>query len=145
VDLSFSDVAIHKSHYDAVTTLDPWRWRLGDSFTLLLPTVLGHLFLERTDGTVWFLDTWSGELYQAAGNYDEFRAAVSGDQEFLSRWFMPELVVELRQAGTTLKPDECYTPLVSPGIGGNLMPANFMASPLRVHLATSAAECEGLR
>ena len=144
MELTFADVAVHKSGYDHATVLDPWRWRLGADFTPLLPTVFGHLFLEQADGTVWFLDTWSGELYKVAVDYAGFRAAVSGDQEFLSRWFMPEVVIALRDAGIRLEPGQCYTPFVSPGLGGDIAAGNFMAVPLRVHLATTAAECQQL-
>jgi hypothetical protein len=144
MELTLADVAIHKSGYDPATVLAPWQWRLRGQFASLLPTVLGHLFLERADGTIWFLDTWSGELYQVATDYNEFRSAMSGDQEFLNRWFTPELVVALRNAGLHLQPGECYTPFVSPGLGGTLTVDNFMVATLRVHLGTTAAECQAL-
>lgn len=144
MELTIADVAIHKNFFDPATILDPWRWRLRNDFAPLLPTVLGHIFLERTDGTVWFLDTWSGELHLVAGNYEEFRTSMSEDQEFLAHWFMPDLVAALKEAGICLEPGECFTSLVSPGLGGSLSPSNFMPASLLVHMATTAAECQQL-
>jgi hypothetical protein len=144
MELTLAQVAIHKSAYNPDTVLDPWRWRLGEGFAVLLPTVFGHLFLERADGTVWFLDTWTGDLHEVGPSYDSFRTAVSADQEFCSRWFLPALIVELRNAGLVLAPGQCYAPFVSPGVGGSTTPANFTTASLRLHLATSAAEVQQL-
>ena len=138
--LGLDALVIHKSTYDATTVLAPWEARLGKGFTILLPTRLGHVFLEATDGAIWFLDTWFGDLVKVCDTYDEFRKRVHDDSAFILERLMPDLVDDLLAAGMRADTGDCYSPFVSPLIGGGYSTDNFHVVSLRVHLATSAAE-----
>jgi hypothetical protein len=138
-NLELADLVVHHTQYDP-TIFEPWQEILDGSLTPLLPTVLGHLFLESTDRSVWFLDTWSGQLQQVAPDYQAFRSHIGTDEEFQDVLLTPNFIVALREAGMHLEAGQCYTPVVSPGLGGSLTPANFMVASLRVHLTTTAGE-----
>jgi type VI secretion system (T6SS) immunity protein Tdi1 len=138
--VELDDLIVHKSEYEADTVLEAWRPHIGDRVAVLLPTRLGHVFLERDDGEISFLDTWSGDLQRVCASYEEFRSRMPHDAELVDRWLMPDLVASLQEAGLKAARGECYSPYVSPGVGGSLSPSNFLEMSLRVHLATSAAE-----
>lgn len=145
MELTLADLVIGKEHYDPMSALDPWRWRVGEQCEVLLPTALGHLFLESNDGVISFLDTWSGDLHRVAEEYDGFRtimsSAESDEFDFL---LMPDVVAGLREAGILLEPGQCYVPYVSPALGGKFAAENFTVAALGLHLHTSAAECRAI-
>jgi len=141
MSLTLSELVIHKDHYDPAVVLDYWGWRLESSYSVLLPTALGHIFLERTDQSVWFLDTWSGDLLPVCESYDVFRTSIASDQGFIRHWFLADVVAGLLAAGMQRRPDQCFSAYVSPGLGSSLKPENFSTTTLKAHLATTAAEC----
>ena len=134
MELTWNDIAIHKSQYDAGTLLVCWRWLVDESFSAILPTALGDLFLEHRDGTIWFLDTCGGQMEQVAANYQEFKILL-GDDECLRSWFATELVADLLAAGLRRGSGECFSPSLPPIIGGKLEPSNFQACSLVAHHA----------
>ncbi len=138
--MDLTQLVIHKSAYEAQSLLAEWQRIVGSDLAVLLPTRLGHLFLEHADGTVWFLNTWSGELVRACESYEQFKVRISEDEGFVSEYLMPELIAELRKSGRTADGDACFSPAVSPGIGGSFDPENFVVMSLHAHLATAAAE-----
>ena len=144
MELEWAQLVIPASAYDAASVLGGWADILGPNLSVLLPTRLGHVFLEHADGTVWFLDTWSGGLTLACDSYEQFKAQVSQDDDFMARYLMPEVVADLVDSGRVADGDKCYSAVVSPGIGGSFDPKNFIVGSLRVHLATSAAEYSAL-
>jgi hypothetical protein len=143
-NLALADVAVHHSEYDP-DVFAPWLRLLSPDLTPLFPTVLGHLFLQHKDGGIWFLDTWAGQVHDVVEDYDLMRSLVGSNEEFFQTFFMPDLIIRLRESGLVLAPGQCYSPFVSPALGGSLAPDNFMVVTLKVHLATSAAEISSLR
>jgi hypothetical protein len=144
MELSLSQVIIHKSEYDPEQVLSPWLSLVGTDFSTLLPTALGHLFLERADGTIWFLDTWRGALEQVASDYNTFRDALEANPSFQSRYLMVDVVADLVGAGMIRSTGRCFTPFVSPGVGGSMLPDNFRTASLRLHQIGSAEELHAL-
>jgi hypothetical protein len=145
MDLDLEHLAIRQGGYDVADFAKHWGWRVGSEFVLLLPTALGNVFLERVDGTIWLLDTWAGDLHPVCDSYDSFRYAVGTDAEFVETWFLSSVIASLLAAGLTRGPDQCFTPFVSPALGGSLEPTNFSAVTLNVHWVTSSAECVALK
>ena len=143
--LTLEDLAVPKGAYDLSTVLEHWAWRVDESFSPLLPTALGNVFLERTDRSIWLLDTWSGELHRVCDTYETFRLAITQDQEFLRHWFLSDVNAEILETGIQRMADQCFSPFVSPSLGGTIAPENFSAISLNAQLATMAAECRALR
>ena len=142
--LTLNDLAIKSDHYDPATLLTDWAWRIGNEFSPIMPTSLGNVFLERSDGSIWLLDSWSGDILPVADVYDTFRTHVASDSEFVEHWFRATFVESLLQSGMERRPDQCFSPFVSPGLGGSLSPANFSVTSLHAHLATTSAESKVL-
>src|SRR5688500_5280240 len=105
--LAIEDLVVHHSQYDS-TVFEPWQALLDDSLAPLLATVLGHLFLESSDGSVYFLDTWSGQLQQVAPNDEAFRSYIGTDEEFQDVLLTPGFIAALRKAGIRLEGGQCY-------------------------------------
>jgi len=61
--LTLDEVVLRSDEYDPVTVAEPWIWRLGPGYTVLMPTVLGHLFLRDAEERIWFLDMWKVTCY----------------------------------------------------------------------------------
>jgi hypothetical protein len=70
------------------------------------------MFFARDDGTVWWLNTGSGELTRVAANVGEFQKLLATDHA--DEWFLPPLVEQLQAAGKVLQPGECYTYVTLP-------------------------------
>jgi hypothetical protein len=134
MELSWDDMAIHKNDYEAGKLLAGWRWLVDESFSVILPTVLGDLFLERCDGTIWFLDTCGGQLEQVAKRYDDFKSLLQ-DQQRLRDWFATDLLADLLTSGLRRNAGECFSPTLPPILGGKIEPSNFHACSLLAHQA----------
>jgi hypothetical protein len=144
MSLALVDLVIGRDHFDPQLVAKYWSWRLGGDASAILATVLGNVFAERTDGSIWFLDSWSGDLLPVCDSYEDFRAAVATDEGFVRNWFLPDLVETLLASDLERPPGHCFSPFVSPGRGGSLSAENFAVATLNVHLATMAAECRSI-
>jgi 8-oxo-dGTP pyrophosphatase MutT (NUDIX family) len=83
---------------EAVSALaTSWAWLLPDTWTPLLFSVLGDVFLEKPSGGVFWLNTGTGEVSRVADDADGFRAALG--TEVATDWFMPPLIERLRSSG----------------------------------------------
>lgn len=110
-----------------------WRWRTGPDATPWLVTALGDVFVKAADGRISFLDTYVGQLSDAAAaNTDWTRALQSAGN--LDQWFDPSLVTALRQRGLTLGPEQCFSPIEPLLLGGQMEPENFEVTDWRVHI-----------
>jgi hypothetical protein len=110
-----------------------WRWRTGVEATPWLVTALGDVFVKAADGRISFLDTYVGQLSDAAAaNTDWTRALQSAGN--LDQWFDPTLVTAIRERGLTLGPEQCYSPIEPLVLGGKMEPENFEVTEWRVHI-----------
>ena len=140
MELSISELLIHSSHYEREHVFASWGWRIGPDAEQIVVTTLGHVFFQAADGGLAFLDTWLGDVTRVADDFQEFRALLDGDSGFQDDYLRVDVIGDLLAAGLRLKPGECFSPFVSPGVGGSLNPDNFRALLLKLHLHTSAAE-----
>src|SRR6266404_4102625 len=112
--------------------LSDWRWLVQPSYTPVLMTAFGDLFLRDETDRVRFLDLMAGEFKQAVNSQDEFeRLCEEKDQR--RNWFMGFFVVELRKLYGDLAAGECYgckTPL---SLGRELDANNFERTDIQTH------------
>lgn len=90
---------------------DAWNWFLEDVGTPVLFSVWGDVFLDR-EGAIYWLNTGTGEMSQAASDLDDFKARLGGDQ--VDEWFLPGLVSQAHQAGLHPASGQCFTYLTYP-------------------------------
>jgi hypothetical protein len=115
------------------SVLGDWRWLVGDDAEPLLLTAMGDMFIRRpSSGEISFLDALEGSVESVATSYEDWKERLC-DDENLQRWFLPDLVDELRQRGMVLAPGQCYSPIHPPVLGGDLIPDNIEVTSWRVH------------
>ena len=126
--------------------LETWRWRIGADARPWLVTALGDVFVRAADGRISFLDTYVGELSEAAAANTDWTRALQNPGH-LEQWFDPSLVSALRHRGLILGPEQCYAPIEPLLLGGRMEPANFEVTEWRVHVGLMGrmrAEMNGL-
>jgi len=90
--------------------------------------------VRAADGRISFLDTYVGELSEAAAANTDWTRALNSPGN-LDQWFDPSLVSALRQRGLTLGPEQCYSPIEPLILGGKMEPENFEVTDWRVHVS----------
>jgi len=133
VTLAFPDLLAPVTLPGTGDALQSWRWRVGVDATPWLVTALGDVFVRAADGRISFLDTYTGELSEAAAANTDWTRALQNPGH-LEQWFDPSLVSALRQRGLTLGPEQCYSPIEPLILGGKMEPANFEVTDWRVHI-----------
>jgi hypothetical protein len=133
VKLAFPDLLAPVTLPGSGDPLQSWRWRTGTDVTPWLVTALGDVFVRASDGRISFLDTYVGELTEAAAANTDWTRALQNPGN-LDQWFDPSLVSTLRQRGLTLGPEQCYAPIEPLILGGKMEPENFEVTPWRVHI-----------
>src|SRR5678815_4403558 len=106
------------------TLLADWRWLVQPSFTPVLMTAFGDLFLRDEAGHIHFLDLMSGEFEQVAASADEFDRLCENREQRRS-WFVGFLLMELRKLRGDLAPGQCYSCKIPLSLGGHLEADNF--------------------
>jgi hypothetical protein len=133
VTLAFPDLLAPVTLPGTGDALQTWRWCVGADATPWLVTALGDVFVRATDGRISFLDTYVGELSEAAAANTDWTRALNSPGN-LEQWFDPSLVSALRQRGLTLGPEQCYSPIEPLILGGKMEPENFEVTDWRVHI-----------
>ena len=113
--------------------LESWRWRTGPDATPWLVTALGDVFVKTEGGRISFLDTYVGQLTEAAAANTDWTRALQNTGN-LEQWFDPSLVSALRQRGLRLGPEQCYSPIEPLVLGGKMEPENFEVTDWRAHV-----------
>ena len=132
--LAFPDLLAPVTLPGTGDALQSWRWRVGVDATPWLVTALGDVFVRAADGRISFLDTYVGELSEAAAANTDWTRALNSPGN-LDQWFDPSLVSALRQRGLTLGPEQCYSPIEPLILGGKMEPENFEVTDWRVHVS----------
>lgn len=131
--LAFPDLLAAVTLPGTGDALQSWRWRTGADAAPWLVTALGDVFVRAEDGRISFLDTYVGQLTEAAAaNTDWTRALQSPGN--LEQWFDPSLVGALRRRGLRLGPEQCYSPIEPLILGGRMEPENFEVTAWRAHV-----------
>jgi hypothetical protein len=107
-------LAFEKSHLladvdiqDVASAMAEWSWLLGSSWSPILVSAAGDVFLTDSTGAVARLDTGVGALEPVAETREEFEAALD-DPSTVADWFLEPVVNELRSEGKQLDRGQCY-------------------------------------
>ena len=90
------------------SALSEWSWLLRDEdWKPVLVSASGDVFLARSSGGIFRLDTGSGELSRIAENISEFAFAL--EQPDVARdWLLTTVIEELLNSGCNLAPGQCF-------------------------------------
>jgi hypothetical protein len=131
--LAFADLLAPVTLPGPDDALETWRWRVGGEATPWLVTALGDVFMKSRDGRITFLDTYVGQVEEAAAANTEWTTALQGAGH-VDKWFDPALVAAIRARGLRLGPEQCYSPIEPLILGGKMEPGNFEVTEWRVHV-----------
>ncbi len=131
--LAFADVVAPVTDLAAGDALEDWRWLVGPDAMPLMLTALGNLFCELPGGEVALLDTYAPAFDVVASGREAWKERLL-DADTYGEWFLPGLVVAIRDLGVLLADGQCYSPHQPLVLGGQLEPENFAATDWRVHL-----------
>lgn len=121
--------------------LDEWRWLVKETFTPILCTALGDLFLQGPAGQVFRLDVELGVFRSAARDAEAFEAEAMLSHD---AWWKPTLVDEARRRTRALVDGECFSWITAPGRGGARDASNLCPRTLVEHFsALGRAYAEG--
>jgi hypothetical protein len=138
------DVTINFQDLDLEDICSAWQWRIQDQKGLILISKMGDMFFLGKDGCVYWLQTDSGDLTKIADNFDIFEGLITQYENF-NNWFLPGLIEQLEQAGKTLGPNQVYSYLKIPVIGGEYSIDNIEPTDISVHFAFSGQICEQIQ
>jgi hypothetical protein len=109
-----------------------WQSLIPSGASRYLLSRFGELFFEQTDGEIGMLQVSEFQYEIVAFSKAEFEKWL-GDPDKMRGWFLAPLVDQLVAAGSSLKPDYCYSFKQALGLGGSLDAENVMEVPIREH------------
>ena len=144
MNFTLQDLSKDITKIDQPDILECWLWSLHDIKRIVIVTLLGDLFVEANDNSIYWLQTDSGDLNKVADNIQQFQELLN-DESNLDNWFLPLLIEKLLIAGKTLKENEVYSYLKLPAIGGEYSIDNIKSTDIAVHFAFSGQICEQIK
>lgn len=130
--ITWNELTVPLDGVDLDGLLSEWRWLVDESFTPVLISALGDLFLRDGEGRIFWLSSGWGKLTQVAASAAEFKQLMV-QPENAAEWFVPGLVGDILTAGQKLEPGECFGYKTPPVLGGQIEPDNFEPTDLQVH------------
>ena len=114
--------------------LNAWAWLLPKSYTPVLVTAFGDMFLADEQGCVDFLDLISGKIARVANSVEEMQRLINV-RENQKKWLMTEVFAVLQAQQIYLNEGECYSFVRPPILGGKLEPKNIEVCDIYTHVS----------
>lgn len=134
MNVTWKDLSFLPSDEAIAALREAWSWRLPQVFQPVMASSLGDIFFQQGTDAVYWLDTGTAEITQVAESRAHFMDLLRGEEGV--RWFMPNLIKELLEAGKRLKPDYCYTYVVLPIFKeGKYEASNLNPVPAKEHFS----------
>lgn len=135
MSVTINDLTINFANIEKSTLLDDWKWLIAPiKVRPVLITVMGDIFVQSSDGKIYFLDVVSGSIEEVANDGDEFRGLLV-QNDFVTEKMFPARFVEIKRTGLILDDNEVYSykkPLV---LGGEDIISNIEKLNIDVHLS----------
>lgn len=132
--ITMNDLTISPDGIDMNTLLSDWEWAMPEPLRPVLITAMGDAFAQGESGAVYFIDIVEGTITSVADDGPSFQSLLSNTQ-FVTDHMFPSRIVQLRDAGKTLKPNNVYShkqPLV---LGGSDDADNVEVADVAVHVS----------
>jgi hypothetical protein len=130
--MDWSDLMIRVEDIDAMSLLAEWDWLLEVPCRPFVLNVFGDWFLQDSQRQIHFLDLMTGRLEVIAPSPEAFREEARKVENKML-WFMAHHVLDLRNAGITLGPGECFGYKDPPVLGGAQVVDNIGPTNLAVY------------
>ena len=129
-----NDLTISPGSVAMDTLLDEWSWAMPEPLRPVLLTAMGDAFAQGESGAVYFVDMVEGKITSVADDGASFQALLS-DTQFVTAHLFPSRIVQLRNAGKTLKPNQVYSHRQLLVLGGNDDADNVEVTDVSVHIS----------
>ena len=136
MSITWNDLTIKFEHIDRIRLVEDWQWLIGETALPILVTSVGDMFLQESDGKVFWLIAGSGEYEQVADSYDDFQSKLQ-DNDLIDEWFLVPVVSQLKDSGIQLAEGQLYSFKQLPVLGGSYDSDNFEPTDIEVHFAMS--------
>lgn len=130
--MDIADYLIDQEGQDWVTLLEPWYWKLPNSFQMWLVNKLGDLILVLEDEQIYFFDIAAGTIEWIAEDRDDFVEKINEDDN-AELWLGISLVDGCIASGMTLTQNQCFGYITSPVLGGEFEVSNLEPTELRLY------------
>lgn len=132
--VGWKEMTVSPDGIDIDELLSDWRWLVDDSFSPVVITAMGDLFLRDAEGQIHWLDTMEGKLTRVAASAANFKKLMQ-QPEHAQEWFMPQLVGDLMTLGICLDEGEVYSCEHPLALGGELVPENIEPCDIYMHMS----------
>lgn len=129
--LGWSDLTVSMDGMDLDAVLSDWRWLIGDDARPVLMSAAGDLFVQKADGSVWWLDAGGGS-FKAVAHGETFQQEVAKNA---NEWLLPQMIGDLKGSGVELAPGQVYGFKTAPILGGAYKLQNIEPTDAVVHFS----------
>lgn len=114
------------------TLLSEWQPLIKGTYTPVVMTALGDLFLRDAAGRIHFLDLTYGKFDKVAASQEQFDRMCE-ITERRRNWFFSHLVIDLRNLHGELEAGQCFGCKDPIWLGGKLEVSNFERTKILVY------------
>jgi hypothetical protein len=134
--MDIKTLTIDLSQIDCDELLSDWRWLVDKSYTPLILTAMGDMFLTAENGSVYMLNLMDGRFEIIADSEEDFKNKLQ-DDDISSEWFLPEIVQANKTMGIVLKQNQCYGMEIPAFLSGKLEPDNIKPTDIYVYYSVT--------
>lgn len=132
MSIAWSEITVDLDGINPHTLLVDWRWLVEPSTEPILVTAMGDAFLEDRAGRISWLDVAAGTLTPVA---DDGLEALVFDRHLAEAWFMPQVVLALKNRGVTLSANEVFSLSRPAVLGGKYALDNIQPTDIEIHFS----------
>ena len=134
MSIAWSEITVDLDCVNPHTLLVDWRWLVDASIEPILVTAMGDAFLEDPDGHILWLDVAAGTVTPVAENGLE---TLVFDKSLAEAWFMPQVVLALKNRGVTLGKNEVFSLSQPAVLGGKYALENIRPTDIEIHFSVN--------
>jgi hypothetical protein len=132
--ITMNDLTISPNDVAMDKLLSDWSWAMPEPLRPVLLTAMGDVFAQGESKALYYIDVVGGEIESIAEDGATFQSLLS-DKEFVTSFFFPSRIMELRKAGKTLGPQQVYSHEQPLALGGNDDVDNLEPTDVSVHVS----------
>lgn len=134
MSINLDELIVEFNDIPAGNLTTDWIWLIGKGKRPIMISAIGDMFLQDDNEKIYWLDVGSGELKLVAEGIHDFEEKLK-NIELVNRWFMIDLITELRSSNKNLNDGQLYSYKKLPVIGGDYSIDNFEPADIEVHFS----------
>ena len=118
-----------------------WQWLLDNQYSPIIVSLSGDMFLADKNAVIIWLDTGNGQLKRIADSSEQFKLLLE-DLDNIDEWLMASTVLDLIEAGISLKENQVYSYKTMPILSGDYSTENFDTTDISIHFSMTGQICK---